>query len=58
MQAWEYSRSALIYMKELGEGEFGKVLLMKAHVRSNRATLSIFYVYFQSSVLVIEYWRF
>lgn len=38
MQLWEYSRSGLIYMKELGEGQFGKVLLMKAHVSSYIAT--------------------
>ncbi|CAI8011353.1 Inactive tyrosine-protein kinase transmembrane receptor ROR1 [Geodia barretti] len=27
---WQYPRSQLIYMRELGEGQFGKVLLMKA----------------------------
>lgn len=32
MQEWEYPRKDLIYLKELGEGEFGKVLLMKAQV--------------------------
>ena len=31
-QDWEYPRKNLIYLKELGEGEFGKVLLMKAQV--------------------------
>ena len=32
LQDWEYPRKNLIYLKELGEGEFGKVLLMKAQV--------------------------
>ena len=31
-QNWEYPRKNLVYLKELGEGEFGKVLLMKAQV--------------------------
>lgn len=31
-QDWEYPRKNLVYLKELGEGEFGKVLLMKAQV--------------------------
>lgn len=31
-QEWEYPRCNLIYMRELGEGQFGKVLLMKAKV--------------------------
>ena len=31
-QDWEYPRANLIYLRELGEGQFGKVLLMKAKV--------------------------
>ena len=31
-QEWKYDRSQLIYMREIGEGNFGKVLLMKAKV--------------------------
>ena len=29
---WNYPRDNLVYMRELGEGQFGKVLLMKAKV--------------------------
>jgi hypothetical protein len=29
---WDYPRDNLVYMRELGEGQFGKVLLMKAKV--------------------------
>ncbi len=32
LQNWSYPRSNLTYMRELGEGQFGKVLLMKATV--------------------------
>ncbi len=32
LQNWSYPRSDLTYMRELGEGQFGKVLLMKATV--------------------------
>ena len=32
MQDWQYPRNKLIYTRELGEGQFGKVLLMKAQV--------------------------
>ena len=32
IQHWYYPRGNLIYMRELGEGQFGKVLLMKAKV--------------------------
>ena len=38
LQEWEYPRESLVYMKELGEGQFGKVHLMKAKVRSSRIT--------------------
>ncbi len=31
-QQWQYPRSKLTYMRELGEGQFGKVLLMEARV--------------------------
>lgn len=31
-QEWQYPRSNLVYLRELGEGQFGKVLLMKAQV--------------------------
>ena len=31
-QNWQYPRNQLVYMRELGEGQFGKVLLMKAQV--------------------------
>ena len=31
-QNWQYPRNKLIYIRELGEGQFGKVLLMKAQV--------------------------
>ena len=31
-QDWSYDRSQLTYMREIGEGQFGKVLLMKAKV--------------------------
>ena len=31
-QDWEYPRHKLIYLRELGEGQFGKVLLMRAQV--------------------------
>ncbi|CAI8001574.1 Proto-oncogene tyrosine-protein kinase receptor Ret [Geodia barretti] len=30
MRNWEYPRSKLIFMRDLGEGQFGKVMLMKA----------------------------
>ena len=30
---WQYPRSSLVYLRELGEGQFGKVILMKAQVR-------------------------
>jgi len=30
--SWEFDRNKLVYMRELGEGQFGKVLLMKAKV--------------------------
>jgi hypothetical protein len=30
MRNWDYPRSKLIFMRDLGEGEFGKVMLMKA----------------------------
>ena len=33
VQAWYFARDKLTYMRELGEGEFGKVLLMQAKVR-------------------------
>ncbi len=32
MQLWEYPRGNLVYLRELGEGQFGKVLLMRAKV--------------------------
>jgi len=32
IQEWRYSRDQLIYLRELGEGQFGKVLLMNAKV--------------------------
>ena len=32
IQEWQYPRNRLVYMRELGEGQFGKVLLMKAQV--------------------------
>ena len=32
LQEWDYPREKLTYMRELGEGQFGKVLLMKAQV--------------------------
>ena len=32
MQEWEYPRENLIYLRELGEGQYGKVHLMKAKV--------------------------
>ena len=31
-QDWMYDRSNLVYTREIGEGQFGKVLLMKAKV--------------------------
>ena len=31
-QDWSYDRAQLIYMREIGEGHFGKVLLMTAKV--------------------------
>ncbi len=33
-QNWDYPRNNLVYLRELGEGQFGKVLLMKAKVCS------------------------
>ena len=39
MQEWQYPRNQLIYMSELGEGQFGKVLLMKAQVQYPSNTL-------------------
>ena len=35
----------MIYMREIGEGQFGKVLLMKAKVTSleNRFTIDMYY---------------
>jgi len=32
IQEWTHSRDQLIYLRELGEGQFGKVLLMNAKV--------------------------
>ena len=32
VREWQYPRSRLVYHRELGEGQFGKVLLMKAQV--------------------------
>ena len=32
VRQWQYPRSNLTYMRELGEGQFGKVLLMEAKV--------------------------
>lgn len=32
MQDWEYDRTQLTFLRELGEGQFGKVLLMQAKV--------------------------
>ena len=32
LQDWSYDRTQLTYMRELGEGHFGKVLLMIAKV--------------------------
>ena len=32
VQDWDYLRSNLIFMRDLGEGQFGKVMLMKATV--------------------------
>ena len=32
LQDWSYDRGQLTYMRELGEGHFGKVLLMIAKV--------------------------
>ena len=32
LQDWEYDRDQLIYLRDIGEGQFGKVLLMKAKV--------------------------
>ncbi|XP_065897502.1 leukocyte tyrosine kinase receptor-like isoform X2 [Dysidea avara] len=29
-KSWEFDRNKLVYMRELGEGQFGKVLLMRA----------------------------
>ena len=31
-QDWEYDRDELTYLRDIGEGQFGKVLLMKAKV--------------------------
>ena len=31
-QDWRYDRTQLVYMREIGEGQFGKVLLMTAKV--------------------------
>ena len=31
-QTWQFPRSSLVYLRELGEGQFGKVLLMKTQV--------------------------
>ena len=48
-QDWEYDRSKLIYLREIGEGQFGKVVLMKAKVQyipSFRE--NYFLVYFQT----------
>ena len=41
-QDWYYDRSKLVYMRELGEGQFGKVLLMKATVNQRRFHNSAF----------------
>ena len=32
LEEWYFSREKLTYLRELGEGEFGKVLLMTAKV--------------------------
>ena len=32
IQDWEYPRSKLVFMRDLGEGQFGKVMLMRAMV--------------------------
>ena len=31
-KGWDYDRGQLVYLREIGEGQFGKVLLMKAKV--------------------------
>lgn len=33
MQRWGYPREYLVYLREIGEGQFGKVHLMNAKVR-------------------------
>ena len=34
IQDWEYNRDELTYLRDIGEGQFGKVLLMRAKVES------------------------
>ncbi len=34
LQGWEYPRDSLVYVRELGEGQFGKVLLMRTQAVS------------------------
>ena len=34
IQDWEYNRDELTYLRDIGEGQFGKVLLMRGKVES------------------------
>ena len=34
IQNWEYNRDELTYLRDIGEGHFGKVLLMRGKVES------------------------
>ena len=54
MQTWEYPRSKLIYMRELGEGQFGKVLLMRANVNKLSAYILCLCVWLHISCLNFE----
>ena len=44
-QNWQYPRNQLVYMRELGEGQFGKVLLMKAQVCNYVQYVHCIYLY-------------
>ena len=60
-QDWSYDRAQLIYMREIGEGQFGKVLLMKAKVIDCHSLLKSFplavthlYTYSQQDICGVQ----
>ena len=56
LQDWSYDRAQLIYMREIGEGQFGKVLLMKAKVffTCSQLVIEILKRYFQKCLTIFK----